>query len=294
MSIAIGKTIESRYVVTARIGHGGMAEVYEANDIISRKRVAIKLIKEDVMLNPVNMKRFENEAMIAAGLDHPNIVKVYYNGVVDGVPYIVHEYVKGQTLKEVLDFRSTLPIAEAVSYMLQLTNAMYYAHSHGVIHRDIKPDNIFIMPDGTVKLADFGIALATGVSEATISSKEIIGSVHYLAPEIAGGKVASSKSDIYAAGVTFFEMITGHVPFDNSNAVNIAVSHIRDRFPSPKKYLPNCPKEVEKVIFTAVKKNPTDRYVDAKAFHDALENLTKSPDLLKEKKSLLSKIFGFK
>jgi len=294
MEIKIGQMLDGRYMITSRIGHGGMAEVYEANDIISKRIVAIKLIKEEVMKNPVNLKRFENEATIAASLNHPNIVKVYNNGIARGVPYIVHEFVKGQTLKDVLDFRGSLSINEALSYMLQLTNGMYYAHQHGIVHRDIKPDNIFVMPDGMIKIGDFGIALAEGVKEVTKDSKDIIGSVHYLAPEVVKGSHASSKSDIYAMGITFFEMITGHVPFDNSNPVNIAVSHIKDRFPSPRKYLPDCPKEVEKIIFTATKKDPKERYGTSNDFYNDLMDLKKKPELLKEKKGLLSRIFGFK
>ena len=294
MPLKIGSYIDGRYCVTARIGHGGMAEVYEANDVISKKRVAIKLILEEVQHDPVNLKRFENEAMIAARLNHPNIVRVYYSGVINGTPYIVNEYVKGQTLKTVLDFRCTVPLEEAISYMIQLCNALYYADTKRVVHRDIKPDNIFILPDGTVKLGDFGIAIAEGIAQATKNASEIIGSVHYMAPEIVKSYNPSHRSDIYAAGVTFFEMITGHVPYDDCKAINVAIKQVKEHFPSPKKYLPNCPKEVEKIIFKATKKNPRERYQSAREFREDLEALQKQPELLREKKSFLSKIFGFK
>lgn len=294
MPLKIGTLIDGRYRVTARIGHGGMAEVYEANDVISKKTIAIKMIREDVMRNPINLKRFQNEATIAASLNHPNIVKVYNHGTIGGVPYIANEYIKGQSLKDALDFRGSIPIKEALQYMIQLANALYYAHQHNIVHRDIKPDNIFLLPDGMIKLGDFGIAQADGMSNDLTETKEIVGSVHYLAPEISKGKPATIKSDIYAAGVTFFELITGHVPYEKNNAVNIAVAHIKEKFPSPKKYLPDCPKEIERIILKATKKNPNERYKNANEFALDLIEISKHPELLKEKKSLFARIFGFK
>lgn len=291
MPLKIGALIDERYRVTARIGHGGTAEVYEATDIINRIPVAIKLIREDVMENPVNLKRFQNEASIVALLNHPNIVRVFNHGYIDGKPYIIQELITGQTLKDVLDFRGSLPLSEAISVMLQLTSALQYAHEHGIVHRDIKPQNIFLLTDGTIKLGDFGIAETNGTA---IKSKEIIGTVHYLAPEISKGGPASVQSDIYSAGVTFFEILTGRVPFDEGDPVSIAIAHIKEKFPSPKKYLPTCPKEIENVIFKAVEKLPHNRYKSAKAFNDTLLNIQNHPELLKEKKGLLARIFGFK
>ncbi|MBO4856122.1 MAG: serine/threonine protein kinase [Bacilli bacterium] len=293
MPLKIGSLVENRYRVTARIGHGGMAEVYEGNDIIGKKTVAIKLIRKDVMANPVNLIRFTNEATIAASLNHPNIVKVYNHGTVDGVPYIANEFIKGQNLKQVLDFRSSVPIEEAVDYMIQLASALDYAHSHGIVHRDVKPDNLYVMGDGTIKLGDFGIAQTDATSELTNKNSEIVGSVHYLAPEITSGKPATGQSDIYSAGVTFFELITGHVPYIKNSAIDIAVAHVKEKFPSPKKYLPNCPKEIERIIFKCVKKNPKERYATAKELHDDLVAL-KGEKGLKEKKGFFRRLFGFK
>ena len=293
MPLKIGALVEGRYRITSRIGHGGMAEVYEASDIISKKTVAIKLIREDVMKNPTNMKRFENEATIAASLNHPNIVKVYYHGTVDGRPYIANEYIKGQTIKDTLDFRSPLPISEAVDIMIQLTNALSYAHSKGIIHRDIKPQNIYYMPDGTIKLGDFGIAQANGLTEEVTSTNEIVGSVHYLAPEISQGKPASVQSDIYAMGVTFFELITGHIPFDKDTPVNVAIAHVKEKFPSPRKYVPNCPIEIVKIIQKATRKNSNDRYKTADDFYHDLIELKKSGKT-KDKRSWFARLFGFK
>lgn len=294
MPLKIGSMIDSRYRVTARIGHGGMSEVYEAIDIINRKTVAIKLIREDVMKNPINFRRFQNEATIAASLKHDNIVKVYDHGTTEGRPYIINEYIAGQTLKDVLDFNTKMSIPEAVSAMVQLASALVYAHAHGIIHRDIKPQNIYILADGTIKLGDFGIAESENLQIKETNNKDIIGSVHYLAPEISSGKPASPQSDIYAAGVTFFELITGHVPFDGDSSVNVAVAHIREKFPSPKKYIPECPKEIEKIIFKATAKNLNHRYKTASSFYDDLLAVQHNPEVMKEKKSFFARLFGFK
>lgn len=295
MPLRIGTLVDGRYRVTARIGHGGMAEVYEANDIITRKLVAIKLILEDVMKNPINLRRFENEATIAASINHPNIVKVYNHGTMDGRPYIANEFIKGQNLKEVLDFRGRLSLEESLSIILQLVDALAYAHSCNITHRDIKPDNIFLLSDGTIKLGDFGIAEADGINTKNIQhKKDVVGSVHYLAPEISKGRHATAKSDIYAVGVTFFELITGHRPFEKDNALNIAVAHIREKFPSPRKYLPECPKEIERIILTCVKKSPKERYASANALKEDLLMVKNNPQLLKEKKTFLQRFFGFK
>ena len=292
MAFKIGAIIADRYRVTARIGHGGMSEVYEATDIIYRKTVAVKLIREDVMKNPINLKRFQNEVTIAASLSHPNIIAVLDHGIVDGRPYIINEYISGQTLKEKLDFRGRLPINEAVEVMLQLTSVLYYAHEHNIIHRDIKPENIFMLSDGTIKLGDFGIAESFNLQDVNNPS-EIVGSVHYLAPEISVGKPATRQSDIYSAGVTFFELITGHVPFTSTDAVSVAVAHIKEKFPSPRKYIPDCPKEIEKIIFKATAKNPNNRYENFFQFNNELKELEGKGEL-KEKKGFFAKIFGFK
>ena len=292
MPLKIGSLVDGRYRISARIGHGGMAEVYEGHDIINKKMVAIKLIREDVMNNPVNLARFQNEASIAASLNHENIVQVYNHGTINGIPYIANEYIKGQTLKEVLDFRSSLPMGEAIDIMLQLAAALNYAHKHGIVHRDVKPDNIYLMGDGTIKLGDFGIAQSD--TKFSTENNEIVGSVYYLAPEITTGKAATPQSDIYAAGVTFFELITGHAPFIKDNALDIAVAHVKEKFPSPKKYLPNCPKELERIIFKCVKKDPKERYQTANELYDDLKNLKDNPKSFKEKKSIFARIFGFK
>lgn len=295
MPLKISSLVDGRYRVTARIGHGGMAEVYEASDIITKQLVAIKVIREDVMKNPINLKRFENEITIAASLNNPNIVKVYNHGIVDGKPYIANEFIKGQTLKDVLDFRGALSISEAISIMIQLVSALEYAHQHNIVHRDVKPGNIYILNDGSIKLGDFGIAEAEGLNRQTSLSDDIIGSVHYLAPEISRGEPASPQSDIYAAGVTFFEIITGRVPFDKDTPVNVAVAHIKEKFPPVSKYIADCPKAIERIIQKATKKYRRDRYQKASDFLEDLEEIKNDESILKrEKKSWFARLFGFK
>ena len=294
-NIKIGALVDGRYRINARIAHGGMAEVYEATDIINKRKVAIKLIKEDVMKNPINLKRFEHETIIASSLTHPNIVKVYDHGTIEGRPYIANEYITGETLKNMLDRRSGgLPIAEAVGYMIQLTSALFYAHQHGIIHRDVKPENIYVMVDGLIKLGDFGIAQTNDFNDGLTKADEIVGSVHYLAPEISLGKPASIQSDIYSAGVTFYELLTGRVPFDKDSAVNVAVAHVKEKFPPVKKYLPTCPNEIEVIVAKATNKRLGERYKSADEFCHDLEELNKNPSLLKEKKPWYKRLFGFK
>ena len=221
-------------------------------------------------------------------------MQVYNHGTIEGKPYIANEYITGETLKNMLDRRSAIPIAEAVDYMIQLTSALYYAHQHSIIHRDIKPENIYVMVDGSIKLGDFGIAQADGFDDGLTKADEIVGSVHYLAPEISLGKPATIQSDIYSAGVTFYELLTGHVPFEKDSAVNVAVAHVKEKFPPVKKYLPACPKEIEAIVAKATNKRLNERYKSADEFRRDLEELKKNPAVLKEKKPLLARIFGFK
>ena len=186
--------IDERYKIKSLLGEGGMASVYLADDLITRKEVAIKIIKEDTMKNPVNLTRFEREARAAASLNHQNIVKVINIGTYEGRPYMVNELIKGQTLRDVLNVRGKFSVLEACDIMYQLCSAILHAHQHGVIHRDIKPQNVYITSDSTIKLGDFGIATFQNASRVT-RSEVVVGSVHYLAPEISQGNQASLKSD---------------------------------------------------------------------------------------------------
>ncbi|MCD8209677.1 MAG: protein kinase [Coprobacillus sp.] len=293
MELKPGQMINDLYRITGDVGRGGMAEIYEAYDVLHKRPVALKFIREDTMKNPKNVRRFENEAAIASSLNHPNIVAVYDHGEVDGRAYIVNELIKGSTLKEILDIRAPLSIPECLDIMIQVTEALSYAHQKGVVHRDIKPHNIFYETDGTVKIGDFGIATAEGVTAENLPTNDIQGSVHYLAPEITQGKGASVQSDIYSLGCTLYEMITGHTPFNGSSPVKIALAHVEQPFPSPRVYMPSCPLSLETIILKACQKKPKDRYKSAMELHDDLIKVKENKDI-DEKKGFMSRIFGFK
>ena len=289
----IGDKIDGRYRITSRLGSGGMSEVYEATDVISKRVVAIKIMRQELMADYENIRRFKHEAAAVASLQHPNIIKVYNNGEVNGRPYMANEYVKGQTLHEKLLFMTKLQPYEACEIMLQILSAVIHIHNHGVIHRDIKPHNVYYMADGTIKLGDFGIATNEEMNQGS-NEEHILGSIHYLAPELCQGKKPSIASDIYALGITFFELVTGHVPFDEALPVDIAVAHVKRPFPSPSKIDSTISKEVEKIIIKACRKNPLDRYQSAQEMYDEVETIMKNRNNFREKRGFLSRIFGFK
>ena len=284
--------IDERYKIKSLLGEGGMASVYLADDLITRKEVAIKIIKEDTMKNPVNLTRFEREARAAASLNHQNIVKVINIGTYEGRPYMVNELIKGQTLRDVLNVRGKFSVLEACDIMYQLCSAVLHAHQHGVIHRDIKPQNVYITNDSTIKLGDFGIATFQNASRVT-RSEVVVGSVHYLAPEISQGNPASIKSDIYALGITFFELLTGKVPFDDESPVTVALMHIKDKMPSVRKFNPKVPQCVEKIINKACEKNPSSRYKSAFDMRKDIDRIIRDPSIIK-KKSFFQRLFGKK
>lgn len=290
MKLNPGDILDDRYEIEKVLGEGGMAIVYQAKDIITEKDVAIKIIREETMKNPLNLTRFEREARAAASLKHQNIVQVSNLGTYEGRPYMVTELVIGKTLREALSIRGKFSFLEACDIMYQLCSAVYYAHQHGVIHRDIKPQNVFITADGTIKLGDFGIATFQNSAHIT-RSDVVVGSVHYLAPEISEGNPATPQSDIYSLGITFFELITGRVPFDDESAVTVALKHIKDKFPSVRKYNPKTPVVIEKIIYKACAKSPYDRYKSAVDMRKDIERILTNPDLIKEKKSFWQRLF---
>ena len=292
MPIEIGTLLESRYKIVKTIGSGGTADVFLASDIIKKVDVAIKVLKNDLSENKEILENFKKEVTILSCLSSEHIVRVYGYDFYEGRPYIVNEYIKGHTLKDLLDQRGFLSLNESIDYMIQLTQALMPAHSKGVIHRDIKPLNMFVLNDGTLKLADFGIAQ---IGKTVIDNpKSIVGSVHYLAPEITQGKSACVTSDIYSCGIVFYEMLTGQVPFDYDDQVKTAVAHIKEKFPSIRKKLPSCPKEVEKIINICTKKNPNERYKNVDAFYSALCRIKNIGTEKKQKKGLFAKLFGGK
>lgn len=270
----MNQLLGNRYLLVKLIGQGGMADVYLAHDTVLDREVAIKILRGDLSSDPVALLRFQREANAASGLNHPNIVDVYDVGDDKGRYYIVMELMTGTTLKELIARRGSLDKYEAVSIIEQLVKALGKAHENQVIHRDIKPQNILVQPDGTVKLTDFGIALAEDALQLT-KSDSVMGSVHYLAPECSRGEGATIQSDIYALGVVLYELLVGDVPFRGDAPVEIAMKHMRDPFPSIQKFNPSLPNSLVNVIAKATHKNRIHRYANAEEFledlHSALQ-----------------------
>lgn len=286
----INDIIDDRYKIVKLLGVGGMAVVYKAHDLISDRDVAVKMMKSDMVNNKTNLARFERETRAAASLNHPNIVKVVNVGTYKGMPYMVNELINGKTLKEVLDVRGKFSFLEASDLMHQLCSAVLYAHQHGVIHRDIKPQNIFVTNDGTLKLGDFGIATFQNATHVTGSDK-VMGSVHYMAPEVSRGGLATERSDIYSMGITFFELVTGKVPYDGENPLRIALMHSQLKFPNIRKFNPHTPVCIEQIIYKAVKKDPSDRYPNVEYMKKDIEKILSNPMLLEEKHSFFYDLF---
>ena len=289
--IKIGDKIDGRYRIVSRVATGGMADVYEANDTVTRKVVSIKVMRSELLNDPKNIERFQNECEAASSLNNPNVVKVYGSGFIEGRPYMANEFIKGQTLRDKLRFQVALSLSDACEVMLQLTNGIDYIHKHGIIHRDIKPENLFYLSDGTVKITDFGIASPIGAKE---KGDAIQGTIFYCAPEIIIGQPATAASDVYSMGILFFELLTGRVPFDGKTLEDVACKVVKQRFPEPSKIMPSIPTSIDKIIITACRKRPNERYASALEMHDAIRKAMADKENFKEKKSFLSKIFGFK
>ncbi len=251
--------IGNRYEVVSHLGKGGMADVFLGIDTILNRQVAIKVLRSDMSTDAVSILRFEREAQAAAALAHPNIVEIYDVGDYKGHHYIVMEYITGQTLKQVIHARGPLLNEEAVDIMKQMCSAIAEAHSRGIIHRDIKPQNVIVKADGSIKILDFGIATAKGAMQLT-QANNVMGSVHYLAPELAKGDPSSPQSDIYALGICFYEMLAGDVPFKAEQAVQVALKHMRDPMPDIRSVNRNVPQSIENIITKATAKLPSQRY----------------------------------
>ena len=264
-----GQKISDRYEIIRSIGEGGMANVYLAHDIILDRDVAIKVLRGDLANDEKFVRRFQREALAASSLSHPNIVEMYDVGEDNGNYYIVMEYVDGKTLKQVIKKRGSLTLSEAIDIMLQLTDGISHAHDSYIIHRDLKPQNILIKDDGTIKITDFGIAMAMNSTQLT-QTNSVMGSVHYLPPEQASGKGSTIRSDIYSMGILFYEILTGKLPFKGENAVEIALKHMRDPLPSVRSQNSAISQSIENIILKATAKNPKNRYHDAKEMHEDL------------------------
>ena len=271
-----GVLLGKRYEIQNCIGSGGMADVYKGKDHKLDRLVAIKVLKSDYRTDEVFIKKFLSEAQAAAGLMHPNVVNVYDVGQDRGLYYMVMELVEGITLKDYIQRKGRLSPKETISISIQMVNGIQAAHSKNIVHRDIKPQNIIISKDGKVKVTDFGIARAT-TSTQTVSSS-VMGSVHYTSPEHARGEVVNEKSDIYSAGITMYEMVTGHVPFDGDSTVTVALKHLQDQIVSPAEYVPDIPYSLECIIMKCTAKNPLRRYQDCQSLIADLKRSLTDPD----------------
>ena len=278
--------IANRYEVFKHIGQGGMADVFLAMDTILNREVAIKILRSELCTDPVSVVRFEREAQAATTLSHPNIVEIYDVGEYKGHRYIVMEYVPGRTLKQVIRSRGSLEPDEAIDIEKQLVSAVSEAHHKGIIHRDIKPQNIIVKSDGSIKILDFGIAIAKGNIQVT-QANNVMGSVHYLAPELAKGKPASVQSDIYALGIVLFEMLSGDVPFKADSAVQVALMQMRNEMPSIRTINPSIPQSIENIITRATAKDPSKRYSSCVDMLDDLRTCFRR-DRINERKLVLS------
>ena len=252
-----GAIIAERYEILAKIGTGGMADVYKAKDHKLNRFVAVKVLKPEFREDRTFIKKFKSEAQAAAGLTHPNIVNVFDVGDDEGVYYIVMELIEGITLKEYISKKGKLSVKEATSIAIQVSMGLEAAHSHKIVHRDVKPQNIIISTDGKVKVTDFGIARAA--SSNTISSN-VMGSVHYSSPEQVRGGYSDEKSDIYSLGITIYEMVTGRVPYDGDTTVSIAIKHLQEEMVPPSTYAPGLPHSLEQIIYKCTQKSVDRRY----------------------------------
>lgn len=258
--IQIGKIFAGRYRIVKQIGRGGMADVYLAKDLIlDGEEVAVKVLRTNYQTDPIAVARFQREARAMADLDHPHIVRITDIGEEDGQQYLAMEYVAGLDLKRYIKEHYPLSNEEAVRIMGQILLAMRLAHTRGIVHRDLKPQNILLTPDGTAKVTDFGIAVAFAETSLT-QTNSMLGSVHYLSPEQARGSKATVQSDIYAMGIIFYEMLTGHIPYDGDSAVTIALQHFQKPLPSVIAENPSVPQALENVIIKATAKKLTNRY----------------------------------
>lgn len=270
-----GVILGERYEIISRIGSGGMADVYKAMDHKLNRMVAVKVLKPEFREDKTFITKFRSEAQAAAGLSHPNVVNVFDVGEDRGVYYIVMELVEGITLKDYINRKGKLSVKEATSIAIQVSLGLEAAHNRGIVHRDVKPQNIIISTDGKVKLSDFGIAKAT--SSNTISSN-VMGSVHYSSPEQVRGGYSDYKSDIYSLGITIYEMVTGRVPFDGDTTVAIAIKHLQEEIEAPSKYTPSLPFSLEQIILKCTQKSPDRRYRSMAELIDDLKHSLMDPN----------------
>lgn len=275
----IGKRLDGRYEIHELLGQGGMAYVYRAYDRIENRWVAIKILKEELSDNSDFLRRFRNESKAIAVLSHPSIVKVYDVSFGDRIQYIVMEYVDGITLKQYIEQQGELKWREALYFTVQILQALQHAHERGIIHRDIKPQNIMVLEDGSIKVMDFGIARFTQAETQTMTDKAI-GSVHYIAPEQARGGHINDKADIYSVGVMLYEMLTGQLPFVADNAVSVAIMQMQAEPTPPTRINPAIPKGLEEITMHAMEKNPAQRFPSAADMLEDVERFRRDPEMV--------------
>lgn len=274
----IGKKIEGRYLVNELIGVGGMANVYKAADAVDGKTVAVKVLREEFYDNEEFLRRFKNESKAIAMLSHPNIIEVYDVCFSHKMRCIVMEYVDGITLKEYMDEQSPLDWKEAVHFIWQILKALSHAHSKGIVHRDIKPQNVMLLPDASIKITDFGIARFARSESHTITDRAI-GSVHYISPEQARGGHTDQRADLYSVGVMLYEMLTGQLPFDADSPVTVALKQIELEAPSPRSVNPDVPEGLEEITLRAMQKDPARRYQSANEMLSDIQSFKKDPSV---------------
>src|SRR5512133_3611017 len=269
----IDSVFDGRYRIIRKLGAGGMADVYLAEDQELGRRVAIKILNDRHAADDSFVERFRREAKNAAGLSHPNIVSIYDRGEAEGTYYIAMEFLDGRSLKELIVGRGPAPIKTAIDYARQILAAVGFAHRHGIVHRDIKPHNVLVSPEGRLKVTDFGIA-RSGASQMT-EVGSIIGTAQYLSPEQARGAPVDQTSDLYSTGIVLYELLTGGVPFSGESPVEIAMKHLSETPDPPSAQRPDIPNDLDLVVLRALAKEPADRYQSAAAMDADLETVAR-------------------
>lgn len=274
----IGKRLDGRYEILELIGVGGMANVYRAVDVLEHKEYAVKILRDEFLENEEFVRRFKNESKAIAVLSHPNIVKVYDVSFTERVQFIVMELVDGITLKEYIEQQHILTWKECVHFTIQVLRALSHAHDRGIVHRDIKPQNIMLLPDGTIKVMDFGIARFARSETRTMTDKAL-GSVHYISPEQARGDVTDAKTDIYSVGVMMFEMLTGQLPFVADSPVSVAIKQISAQAKRPRELNTDIPEGLEEIVVRAMQKDASKRYRSAAEMLRDIDEFKKNPSI---------------
>ncbi|MBO7360442.1 MAG: serine/threonine protein kinase, partial [Clostridia bacterium] len=273
----VGQTLDGRYLLEKALGEGGMAVVFKAKDLEKGITVALKIVKEECLKDKGSLRRLFNEWKAISMLSHPNIVSVYDFSVKGPIKYIALEYVEGISLREYMDRRQVLSTAETECFSEQILAALDHAHSKGIVHRDIKPQNIMLIKHGYVKVTDFGIAKLPTVDTGTIYNEEAIGTAFYISPEQAAGEEIDTRSDIYSLGVMMYEMATGKLPFYDENPMSVLMMHVRNRPDPPREVNRAVPRGLETLILSAMAKDPAKRYQTAADMFRELRKLRKNP-----------------